>query len=112
MKTLSDLIQARNNGESVKLTDEQKDSFMEVFSKRCRSNTVAKLRCFIESLDSDSGYWVAGEPDYGIYKRVYFFDDYVQYCAGQSYPEEIACIRKCLFEKSNLRETFSRQVRK
>jgi hypothetical protein len=72
----------------TKLSDEQKDSFVEIFGKRCSEQTKRRLRTFIN--------YPKDFDNHGIYERV-VFDHYGQPChyvAGQSYPDEIRTIRK------------------
>lgn len=70
----------------IVLTEKQKASFVYVFGKGCTEKRKRDLRDFIEN--------ARNRKSYGIYGRVYFYDETRRYCAGQDYPSEIALVRK------------------
>jgi hypothetical protein len=81
--TLSDRISA-----GVPLTDAQIKDLMEIFGKRCHQvtkNTLYYALCSVPNI-----------LNYGIFGRVHLYIGGASYCAGQSYPDEIRTVRKCL----------------
>lgn len=84
--TLLDRIEA-----GIELTDEEIQALVDLLGKRCRMRNRNRIK------------WaLMGCPDniqsYAIYRRVLLHDDGIlaSYCAGQSYPDEIRTVRKCL----------------
>lgn len=72
----------------IKLTDVQRDSFIEVFGKRYKPDTIRALKRFIN--------YPKEFQVHGIYERVMFNKGGCFYVAGQDYPGEIALIRNLI----------------
>lgn len=70
------------------LTEPEIDACVALFGKRCQQRTKDRLRRAFAA--------VPDIPSYEIYKRVLFHGECVEYCAGQSYPDEVRIVRKCL----------------
>ena len=71
------------------LTTKEQQELLHLLGKRCAQKTkdrLARTLAFVPHI-----------PNYGIYRRVDL--DPVSYCAGQSYPDEIRCVRDCLLGK-------------
>lgn len=83
--SLSDVISGKHQ-----LTDEQKQSFVDVFGHRCHEQTKTRLWSVIT--------YPSGLDNYGIYNRVMFDSTGCHYVAGQSYPDEIRTVRKLICE--------------
>ena len=81
--SLSDVLSGTHQ-----LTDEQKQSFVEVFGYRCHERTKRRLQSVIN--------YPTGLSNYGIYSRVMFDSTGCSYCAGQSYLDEIRTVRKLI----------------
>jgi hypothetical protein len=81
--TLEDRISA-----GVPLTDKQITALLEILGKRCRQVTKNTLSYALQA--------VPNVLNYGIFGRVMLDSDGASYCAGQSYPDEIRTVRKCL----------------
>ncbi len=71
------------------LTEAEQEKLLDIFGAYCQEKTkrmIARaLRC------------VPDIPNYGIYDRVHL--EPPSYCAGQSYPDEIRTVRKCLIHQ-------------
>lgn len=86
--TLSDVIQHKNT-----LTDEQKEAFIEIFSKGCRVKKKADLRKAINDVGIyDVGYF----ENFSIYSGVIFYLEppHCKYLALQEYPKEVRAVRE------------------
>lgn len=70
------------------LSEQERESALMILSKGCRSKTVNMLRYALS--------YVPNVPNYGIYDRVHISNGNVDYCAGQSYPDEIRTVRNLL----------------
>lgn len=75
---------------SVDLTDDEKQSLFDLLAEYCRSTTRERLHRVIFN------YGIHNHA--GLYSRVSFVNGKAQYCAGQSYPDEIRELRKCILE--------------
>lgn len=86
--TLSDVIQHKNT-----LTDEQKEAFLEIFSKGCRAKRKADLK---KAINDVGIYDVGCFENFSIYDRVTFYPHapFCNYVAGQSYPDEVRTVRE------------------
>lgn len=88
--TLSDVILHKNT-----LTDEQKEAFIEIFSKGCRVKRKAALKKAINDVGIyDVGYF----ENFSIYSGVTFYLEppRCKYLALQDYPKEVRTVRECL----------------
>jgi len=72
----------------VGLSEEEANSLHALVSNRCRENTKRELRYAIS--------YIPNIRSFGIYIRVLFRNGQAEYCAGQSYPDEIRTVRECL----------------
>lgn len=70
------------------LTESEIDEMVMIFGKHCREKTVRRLRSVCT--------YLTGVENVGIFERVHLENGHVSYCAGQSYPDEIRTVRKCL----------------
>ena len=78
---------ARRISDKVALSETEIDELICLLGSHCQERTKRMLR-----------YALSAVPDirsYGIYGRVYITPR-VEYCAGQSYPDEIRTVRSCL----------------
>lgn len=90
MKNLSTLIyEAKHKDGQRCLTEIQQASLYVLIGKGCRANTRAKLGRMVAL---PLALW----QDYGIYRRVSFDNEIAEYCAGQSYTDEIRTVRECI----------------
>lgn len=75
-----------SNGQG--LTKQEQEKLLEIFGNRCHARTkrmiIRMLRC------------VPDITNYGIFNRVHLNPP--NYCAGQSYPDEIKTVRECLIK--------------
>ena len=69
------------------LNDAQIMGIIKLIGKHCRRETVRKLEGRLK--------FAHIQQNYGIYSRLTVFPE-VRYCTGQSFPDEMATIRKCL----------------
>jgi len=74
----------------IDLSSEQIYWLIDLLGKGCRQDTKDRLerRLSLTSL----------MPNYGIYQRVFINKQTVEYCAGQSYPDEIRFIRQLILK--------------
>jgi hypothetical protein len=81
--SLSTRISAR-----VNLSLSEQESLLGIIGKYCMDKTkrgLARVASYVPDI-----------RNYGIYRRVLFEDGQANYCAGQSYPDEIRIVRKLL----------------
>ena len=71
------------------LTESEQSSLYILLAKGCREKTRARLSRMIEL---PLALW----EDYGIYRRVSFDNGQAEYCAGQSYTDEIRTVRELI----------------
>jgi hypothetical protein len=76
---------------SVELSETEKESMYNLFSKGCRSNTKDTLYARIVKYP-----FIMKDFNCGIFERITFEDGICQYCAGQDYPSEIKTIRQII----------------
>lgn len=81
--SLSTRISAR-----VGLSEKEAEELYNLLAKGCRQDTKIDIRNAISAIPYIRSY--------DIFARVLFVDGGVFYCAGQSYPDEIREVRKCL----------------
>jgi hypothetical protein len=74
-----------------KLTEKDKAEIFEILSSRCRQKTKELLA---KRLDKHLDLI----PEYGILNRLIKEKHGWNYCAGQSYPDEIRTVRKIILE--------------
>jgi hypothetical protein len=74
--------------EKRELTSREIDKCVKVLGSGCRWPTKRELRLVLGFVPDIRGH--------GIYGRVLFEDGRVDYCAGQSYPDEIRTVRNLL----------------
>ena len=71
------------------LTDDEIDQLVKLIGGGCRDHKKARIKWALKACPNMA--------DYGIYGRVLIKEaGGVQYCAGQSYPDEIRTVRECL----------------
>jgi hypothetical protein len=73
------------------LTEQEQDSFVQIIGKGCRAATKERLA---RRMRLPLVWWT----DYGIYRRVLFDAQGVDYCCGQSWPDEMRTLRECLLQ--------------
>ena len=78
---------ARRISQKKPLTEAEQEALLDILGNHCQARTK---RMLARSLS-----WVPDIQSYGIYGRVHL-SPRVSYCAGQSYPDEIRTVRKCL----------------
>ena len=71
------------------LNDKQKEAFLSLIGKGCRQTTKDVLA---RRLNLPLSLW----ERFGIYSRVILTDEDVEYICGQSWPEEMQTLRKCV----------------
>ena len=85
--TLNDYIQSP----SSHLNAVQINGLMEIFGKGCREKNKRRLRSLLT-------YGVHSLEPCGMFGRVIFEGDSVEYCAGQDYTSEIATVRTLIIK--------------
>jgi hypothetical protein len=90
---ISQRLQSEEGWQSaeINLSDKQREGFISIFGKRCRSKTIHVLRRAI----NDN---LRGLRGYDIVRRILFEEEGVSYCPGQDYPAEVAFIRKLILK--------------
>lgn len=73
------------------LTESDIDDIISVIGKYCRTNTLGRLRSVLT-------YSAESLLNFGIFNRLTKDDRGWSYCAGQSYPDEIRCLRECILK--------------
>lgn len=68
------------------LSDQEINELVGIFGARCKGKTKTKLHHALSM--------VPAITPYGIYRRVHL--NPIDYCAGQSYPDEIRTVRSLL----------------
>lgn len=71
------------------LTETEQSALFCLISKRCRVNTKDKLS---RRLELPLSLW----KDYGIYRRVTFDNQGIDYICGQSWSDEMRTLRECV----------------
>lgn len=90
MNDLSNMIyEAKFKDGQRCLTEAEQSSIYILLAKGCREKTRAKLSRRVEL---PLALW----PDYGIFRRVSFDNGQAEYCAGQSYTDEIRTVRQLI----------------
>lgn len=80
------------NDLKLTLTEADIDAILAIIGKGCRDKTKNRLRSILTYAKSTI-------PAYGIFNRLYRDDAGAwEYCAGQSYPDEIRTIRGCILK--------------
>lgn len=74
------------------LTDVDKDQILDLIGKGTRAKTKDRLRSILR-------YHCESLPHHGIFGRLYKDKNGWSYCAGQSYTDEIRCVRECILGK-------------
>ena len=74
------------------LTEDDKKQLLEILGCRCRQSTKKKLQVRLEKFSESV-------PQYGIIDRLLYERGQWQYCAGQSYTDEIRTVRKIFLEE-------------
>ena len=70
------------------LTETEQAELLVIVGKGCQDRTKSMLKAKISCIPD--------VENFGIYGRVHLDEAKVSYCAGQSYPDEIRTLRKCL----------------
>ena len=86
MSTKQDTLGQRIS-ERQPLTDKERVTLLELLGNRCRAETKRRLAIALT--------YVPDITNHGIHDRV-ILSPRVNYCAGQSYPDEIRTVRECL----------------
>lgn len=80
------IFEATHDNKAVHLTEQEQASLAALLGKGCRAKTKQRL-----------AYKLALPlyiyQDYGIYRRVSFDNGRAEYCAGQSYANEVRVVR-------------------
>lgn len=79
------------NNSREKLTEDDKEQIFKLFSSRLRADNYNLLRRRIFEHTNML-------PYHGIFERIMKEPHGWTYCAGQSYPDEIRWVRKCILE--------------
>lgn len=74
------------------LTEDDRQQLLEILGHRCRQSTKKKLQNRLERFSESV-------PQYGIIDRLLYERGQWQYCAGQSYIDEIRTVRKIFLEE-------------
>lgn len=77
------------NNHRDKLTESDKQEIFELLGKRLREKNARRLKSMLN-------YGLQCIPHYGILNRLYKDQYGWQYCAGQSYPDEIRTVRNII----------------
>ena len=83
--------EATFKNQSLHLTEAEQISLVALLGKGCRVKTKDRL-AYKVSLP------LYIFSDYGIYRRVSFDNGRAEYCAGQSYTDEIRTVRELILE--------------
>lgn len=83
------IYDSRVNNECLELTPSEQHSLVALLGKGCRQHTKDRLAYKL----SKRLYMF---QDYGIYRRVGFDKGRAEYCAGQSYIDEIRTVRELI----------------
>ena len=78
---------ARRISQKKPLTEAEQIALLDILGSHCQARTKRMLAGALS--------WVPNILNQGIYRRVHL-SPRVSYCAGQSYPDEIRTVRKCL----------------
>jgi hypothetical protein len=90
MNDLSNLIyEAKYKDGQRCLTEAEQDSLYILLAKGCRAKTREKLS---RRVKMPLALW----SDWGIFRRVSFDNGQAEYCAGQSYTDEIRTVRELI----------------
>jgi hypothetical protein len=81
---------SRRISEGKDLTEKEIQALLKIIGAYCQERTKGRIERALR--------YVPDIPNYGIYGRVHLEDGGADYCAGQSYPDEIRTLRKCLIE--------------
>jgi len=77
----------------TQLTADDVSAILGIVGKRCREKTLRRLRSILT-------YSPSCIPVFGIFERLTKIESGEwEYCAGQSYPDEIRTLRKCILNK-------------
>lgn len=79
-------MQKNFNNQKSKLTEKDIEEIVDIVGHRCHAKTKRRLRSILT-------YGGGGIPLCGILNRLILDDNGWQYCAGQSYPDEIRTIK-------------------
>ena len=83
-------MEASFNKLKTELTESDIDAIVSIVGYRCRIKTYNRLRSILK-------YSPSLIPNYGIFERLTKNDrGQWEYCAGQSYPDEIRTLRDCI----------------
>lgn len=74
------------------LTEDDRQQLLEILGHRCRQSTKKKLQNRLERFSGSV-------PVYGVIDRLLYERGQWQYCAGQSYTDEIRTVRKIFLEE-------------
>jgi|LakMenEpi03Aug12_release.lakeMendotaPanAssembly.Ray.scaffolds.fasta_scaffold114122_5 hypothetical protein len=77
----------------TQLTADDVSAILGIVGKRCREKTLRRLRSILT-------YSPSSIPVFGIFERLTKTESGEwEYCAGQSYPDEIRTLRDCILNK-------------
>lgn len=77
------------NDIKTQLTESDIDAIVSIVGYRCRIKTVNRIRSILT-------YSPSLIPSYGIFERLWKDEKGWEYCAGQSYTDEIKTLRDCI----------------
>ena len=83
------IYEAKFENTGLRLTEAEQTSLAALLGKRCNAQTKSRL-AYKLSLP------LYLYSDYGIYRRVSFDNGQAEYCAGQSYTDEIRTVRELI----------------
>jgi hypothetical protein len=83
------IFEATHDNKAVHLTEQEQASLATLLGKGCQAQTKRRLAHKL-SLP------LYMYRDYGIYRRVSFDNGQAEYCAGQSYTDEVRTVRELI----------------
>jgi hypothetical protein len=91
IETEGEVMRTRNtfNDLKTKLTENDIDQIIRLIGKGCRHKTLVRLRSVLT-------YGPSTVSNYGILARLIRDKNGWEYCAGQSYTDEIRTVRECI----------------
>jgi hypothetical protein len=85
------IFEATHDNKAVHLTEQEQASLAALLGKGCRARTKERL-AYKLSLP------LYIYQDFGIYRRVSFDNGCAEYCAGQSYTDEVRVVRDLILD--------------
>ena len=83
--------QVNFNDYKLSLTESDIDQLVGIITHRCSEKTKRRVRSILQ-------YGPSLVPIYGIFNRLIKENDRWEYCAGQSYPDEVRLVRELILK--------------